>query len=209
MTWAELAALSIGRRDACLLTLRELTFGPRLDGFAECQQCRERLEFTVDVADLRPAEAMEPQESDLIFTGEGFEVQFRLPNSQDLTAVAHCNDVTTARDLLVQRCVLRACQDEADIALEALPKAVVAALAARMLECDSLSEVQLELNCPACGHRWPMILDIVSFFWTEISIQAQRLLYEVHTLARAYGWREADILAMSARRRQLYLEMVT
>jgi hypothetical protein len=54
-----------------------------------------------------------------------------------------------------------------------------------------------------------VLFDIVSFFWTELSAQAKRLLREVHTLARGYGWREADILAMSARRRQLYLDLVT
>jgi len=54
-----------------------------------------------------------------------------------------------------------------------------------------------------------VMFDIVSFFWSEICVQAKRLLREVHILARAYGWREADILSMSAARRQLYLEMVT
>jgi hypothetical protein len=33
-------------------------------------------------------------------------------------------------------------------------------------------------------------------------------LREVHTLAWAYGWREADILAMSPARRQFYIELV-
>ncbi len=53
------------------------------------------------------------------------------------------------------------------------------------------------------------MFDVVSFFWSEICVQAKRLLREVHTLARAYGWREADILNMSTARRQFYLEMVT
>ena len=35
-----------------------------------------------------------------------------------------------------------------------------------------------------------------------------RLLRQVHTLAMAYGWREIDILSMSALRRQVYLEML-
>jgi hypothetical protein len=30
----------------------------------------------------------------------------------------------------------------------------------------------------------------------------------VHLLARAYGWRETDILALSARRRQSYIELI-
>jgi len=53
-----------------------------------------------------------------------------------------------------------------------------------------------------------MTFDIASFFWAEICVQAKRLLREVHTLARAYGWREMDILSMSPARRQFYLEMV-
>ncbi|HEX2516118.1 MAG TPA: phage baseplate protein, partial [Chloroflexota bacterium] len=38
--------------------------------------------------------------------------------------------------------------------------------------------------------------------------RARRLLREVHTLARAYGWREAEILALPGRRRQTYLDLV-
>ena len=33
-------------------------------------------------------------------------------------------------------------------------------------------------------------------------------LRDVHALASQYGWRESDILRMSARRRQFYLEMI-
>ena len=209
MTRDELAALSIGQRDGLLLTLRELAFGPRLDGFAECPECREHLEFTVNVADLRTADSAEPTEAELTLAVEGFEVRFRLPDSLDLAAVAHCDDVGVARDLLVKRCVLHARQGEVEIAVGAVPETVITVLAAHVVGRDPLSEVQLDLHCPACSHRWQQILDIVSCFWAEISSQAKRLLNEVHTLARAYGWREADILAMSARRRQLYLEMVT
>ena len=82
-------------------------------------------------------------------------------------------------------------------------------LSERMAELDSLAEVRLELNCPQCRHRWLVALDIVSFFWSEIVVQAKRLLHEVHLLARAYPWSEADILAMSERRRKYYLNLVT
>ena len=73
--------------------------------------------------------------------------------------------------------------------------------------CDPLAAIDIPLDCLNCGHQWQPLFDIVSFFWTEIAAQARRLLREVHTLARYYGWREADILAMSAIRRQFYLEM--
>jgi hypothetical protein len=67
----------------------------------------------------------------------------------------------------------------------------------------------LDFACPSCGHEWQSLFDIAAFFWAEIAAQARRLLREVHQLASAYGWREADILAMSARRRRAYLEMTS
>ncbi len=48
-----LLTLSIGQRDSYLLALHEATFGPRLDSFAECPACQERLEFPLNVADIR------------------------------------------------------------------------------------------------------------------------------------------------------------
>jgi hypothetical protein len=67
--------------------------------------------------------------------------------------------------------------------------------------------MQLALVCPTCGSGWAVAFDIVAFFWTELQAWAQRMLRDIHTLARAYGWREADILALSPLRRQVYLEL--
>ena len=54
-----------------------------------------------------------------------------------------------------------------------------------------------------------MPLDVAAFFWTELNAWAVRLLREIHALASAYGWREADILALSPKRRDLYLELIS
>ena len=78
-----------------------------------------------------------------------------------------------------------------------------------MAQADPQADVQLALSCPACSHQWQSVFDIVSFFWSEMNAWAYRILREVHILASAYGWREADILAMSPYRRQLYLKMVS
>ena len=211
----ELLALSIGQRDARLLTVREATFGSRLAGFAECPACQERLEFVFDVADIRVGATNEdgtegainrpPQIQEV--SVDRYELRFRLPTSLDMAEVARCREVLIARDLLVQRCVLQARRDGVEVS--ALPDAVVVALGGHMLEADPQAEIQIDLSCPTCAHQWLVIFDIVAFFWSEISVQAKRLLREVHMLASAYGWHEADILAMSAARRQFYLEMVT
>lgn len=209
MTWDELADLSVGQRDALLLALREQTFGTKLNVFTECPQCQEHIEFTTDVANIKVVNHSDTVEKENELSVENFDLRFRLINSLDLAAVVNCNDRTTARNLLVHRCVLQACREGIVLSPKELPEDIIEKLAARLAECDLQSEVLLNIVCPACTHNWQMIFDIVSFFWAEISIQAKRLLREVHTLALAYGWREADILAMSTARRQFYLEMVS
>jgi hypothetical protein len=159
------------------------------------------------VADLRvSAEPDAADETWELVVGD-LELRFRLPDSRDLAAVAGCEDKATARSLLVQRCVSWANREGESVA--ELPAEVTTKLAQRMAERDPQAEVMLDLRCPTCDHAWQALFDIVSFFWTELAAQARRLLREIHTLARAYGWREADILSMSARRRQFYLELAT
>jgi hypothetical protein len=140
---------------------------------------------------------------------EGYDLRFRLPDSVDLAQIARCGDLDAARNVLVQRCVLQVSHDGVEVAATTLPETVMTLLVESMGQHDPQADVQLNLSCPACGQSWPVMFDVVSFFWSEICVQAKRLLREVHTLARAYGWREADILGMSTARRQFYLEMVT
>jgi hypothetical protein len=212
-----LARLSVGRRDSLLLTLREWTFGPRLSCRAQCERCGEPLELSFEVSDIRAVRSAAAEEPDaLTLSVDDYEVHFRLPNSHDLSAVAAevkgggGEDLASARESLLARCVLRVVErgEEKAGGGVALPERVREALAARMAEADPQSDVQLALSCPACGHRWSVAFDIVSYFWSEITAWAGRILREVHALAAAYGWREEDILAMSPRRRHAYLEMV-
>src|SRR5258708_27729608 len=73
---------------------------------------------------------------------------------------------------------------------------------------DPQAESLIDLACPACGHSWQLLFDIEWFLWAKVNSLAKRLLREVHVLAEAYGWTERDILALTAVRRQFYLERV-
>jgi hypothetical protein len=202
--WEELASLAIGRRDARLLALRERTMGSLLQGFARCPQCGQQIEFTIETGDLHMGEGDRGGEHEL--ESEECQVRFRMPNSLDLLAAAGCADTPGAARELRRRCVVAARRNDEPVNPETLPENVIASLAERMEDLDPMTELRLRLNCLECGHRWSILLDIASFFLREISVLARRLALEVHTLARAYGWREADILAMSPARRGLYLE---
>jgi hypothetical protein len=202
-----LAKISIGSRDARLLTLRELTFGPRLTGVVGCPACGERLEITVHIEELRTV-APEATGDAFILEMEEYRVDFRLPGTIDLRETSSSGDRESMHAELIRRCILKASRNDEEVATDKLPAPLMETLVARMAEQDPQADSQLSLACPSCSHRWNALFDIVSFFWSEIQAWAVRILREVHILASAYGWREADILAMSPLRRQSYLSMV-
>jgi hypothetical protein len=206
-TLEELARWSIGLRDARLLLLRESLFGSHLASLARCPQCEERLELNFEIASIRAGTGA-PTPERLTVEADGFEVQFRLPNSEDLIAVEEGGDAAFCRELLLRRCLIDLRSAGRTGAIESLPEPVVAAILEKMEAADPQANTQLDLICFACRHRWLAAFDIAAFLWAEIDDWARRILREVHLLARAYGWREADILAMSAARRRAYLEML-
>ncbi len=201
---AEFAHWPLGRRDAALLAVREATLGPSMDVHAHCPACAEEIEFSLNSADIVTRHTLDAAAPMLdMDDGNGRRWRFRVPTSADLLAAAPAGSVSDARDLLVRRCLVSGPAAGIDP-----PEDVLAALPERMAEADPDAEVLLDLSCPACGHGWQADLDVAAFFWTEVDGEARRLLRDVHVLAGAYGWREADILAMNPARRGIYLEMV-
>lgn len=204
----ELARLGIGQRDAYLLNLREWIFGPKLTTVVRCSTCQESLELNFDAADVRTESQCELGEA-LSLTVADYEVRFRVPNSEDLMMIGAQTHILASRQRLLKRCLLDVRRQGEDESVDDLPADVAAAVVDQIAQADSQADVVIRISCPLCGHEWLALFDIVSFFWSEINAWAYRILREVHSLARAYGWREADILAMNPWRRQFYLQMVT
>jgi hypothetical protein len=204
----ELAGLSIGRRDSRLLTLREQLFGTRLVSITDCPACIEKLELSFDVSDILH-KAGDESNSQLLLEMEGYEIHFRLPDSNDLVALAVIGANRDAgKCLMLKRCLTEVRFNGKEKLSEDLPLEIVDAVTERMSLADPQANVKLNMDCPSCGNNWLAVFDILSFFWSEIETWARRTLREIHILARSYGWRETDILSMSALRRQSYLEML-
>ena len=205
-----LAKLNVGQRDAYLLTLRELAFGPRYTGVTSCPECGERLEMEFLTDDIRVAleEGEENSHTEHTLIVEDYDVRFRLPDSFDLNAISNQKDISEAEKQLLERCLLEIRHNDKMVSPEQLENKVIGAVVEKMAQMDPQSDVQLALSCLSCSHKWLAVFDIVTFFWSEINTWAYRRLNDVHALALAYGWTEADILAMTPSRRQLYLEMV-
>jgi hypothetical protein len=202
---ADLASVSIGRRDASLFRLREWAFGPDLAMVAICPRCQRALETVLTVADLcRPGDPPSGPETSLLI--KEYKFRCRPPTTEDVEACARLDEMMSRRELFA-RCVLESSYQGEPIAAEQLDNSIVDAVIERIAEADQ-ADIRINLSCPECRYGWNELFDIVSFFWTEIDGWARRLLHEVNTLASAYGWRESDILALSPVRRQIYLAMV-
>jgi hypothetical protein len=206
-TWDSLAGLSIGRRDAELLALREQLFGPEMAAVAACPQCGGQLDLTLNATEIRSAGPLE-QEDSVAMAVAGYELRFRLPNSEDVAAAMNRSDIDGGRRRLIGRCLLSAQFEWAPVVFDELPDEALDAVSERMASADPLADIQLALACPSCSHHWRAGFDIVSFLWREIESTAGRLLRDVHTLAMAYGWHERDILSLSPARREYYLALM-
>ena len=216
----EWAALEIGERDAQLFMVREQTFGSELQALVDCPECENRLEIMLHTAALCAPREKKDVSEPLIVSADGHEIRFRLPNSFDIAdaarianATEHLQGSAKKTGTLIERALLRRCIESAwhkntQVSFEEVPAAILDSVNERMSEADPRSEIQLDLRCPACSHVWTLPFDIASFLWAEIGDRARRLLSEVHTIASAYGWREAEILALSPQRRQFYLERI-
>src|SRR5215469_8171162 len=101
-TAEQLDAFRIGRRDACLLQLRERIFGPALNATANCPRCGEAMEFTLRTEDVSVDTGIEEQPQQIEV--DGIVVRFRLPNNSDLSAIARSSGVDEARSILLKRC---------------------------------------------------------------------------------------------------------
>lgn len=203
---ADLAQLAIGERDARLLGLHEQMFGDRLSGLSACPRCGEQLEIELAVAQVRvPTPCSSSSGAVFSLRVDGLDVTLRLPTSADLVALEADEGAARLRRRVIERCVVEARRGDAEVTADQLSEAALTQLANALGDADPQADVQLEVSCPGCGATSGAELDIVSFLCGEIDAWARRLLTEIHTLASAYGWSEAEILDMSALRRELYL----
>jgi hypothetical protein len=201
------STLTIGQRDAALLELRHDTFGGAMQAQTRCPACGDAMELTLPVADFIAARASADAHASAwhALVHDDWVVRFRLPTALDVLGVdARCGDL---RLQILQRCIADVAHAGTANAFSELPAELHALIAQRMEQLDPCADIQLELTCPACRAAWTAQFDILAYLWAEIATHARRLLREVDVLARGYGWREQDILALSSRRRRAYLEL--
>lgn len=153
--------------------------------------CGEDLEVELPLTAV--AEAPDPQPSVEIDESTGRRT-FRLPR---------LGEVGLSREpgALAQACALDG---------GGVPSAAgLAALDAAWTEADPAAEITLHLACPSCGAAIDAQADLPLFVARDLDLRLQGLMAEIHGLACAYGWTEAEVMAVPPGRRRAYAALIT
>jgi len=205
-SWEAIEHLSLVERDKRLLDLRECMFGSNMVCLAHCPDCKKELEVAFRVDDIRMPLTGQTQ-FDVVM--DDITVTFRLPTSHDILLLLNpSRDVTQDRLLLLERCIIHIESTNGPHSVADLPAGLVDQILQKMEQAGQQADLRITLNCAECGHRWINLFDVVSFFWEEIDVWAKRLAWDIHILAKSYGWSEAEILSLSPNRRKSYRDLI-
>jgi len=186
----------LGAVNKALLEQRSAIFGQRLELLANCPSCGSICQSEIDCLKLASA-APAPADDRIVKVGRK-SVAFRLPTLADVMGAARAGH--RAGHNLAKSLVADASVD--------LDERVLTALSEGVAQADPLASIAIALACPECAATWTEPLHIIDVLWTELKTRCDRLVMEIGRLAQAFGWSEQDILAMSGRRRQRYLELL-
>jgi hypothetical protein len=198
----DIGQLPVTDLDTLFLVLRRMYFGDivRAEAICPAGDCQKRLDLSFRIGDFlayhqpkMPARVVMTDEPGWFRVG-GCPAVFRLPTTADLLAVVRTDD---AEQLLAERCVRPSGQRPS--VLRRLQNAM-SSMAPNLCE-------ELEGTCPECGTVIRLQFDPQKYVLSELRTDASSIHEDVHTLAFAYHWHEADILALPRRRRTLYVEM--
>lgn len=209
---ADPGALPVGEATRRLLALRVRLAGTSLAGVARCPACGTACEVALDadaLAGAAPVQSERAEAGQVEVALQGWRVTARPLTLDDLAAGAACPDADAAERLLAERAVVAVRPPAGTAATEPLPAPLRDAIDAALDALDPLADPRLALACAACGHGWELTFDAARFLADELEARARRLLGEVATLARAFGWSEHEILSLAPERRRLYLELAS
>ncbi|WP_086606617.1 hypothetical protein [Erythrobacter donghaensis] len=178
-------------RDRLLLEALWRMGGDSAPVVAPCPDCGTLHEADVALAPLLEARDGPPPQ---VTIGQ-HSTDLRPPSSRDLAEAITSGDPSAL--------ALRCCDFDAAPSDPAAAQVIEAALE----EAFPLLNIQIAMQCDACSTEFARRLDPVPLLWALVTAKAKAALASVDCLARAYGWSEAEIFALSPLRRRRYCEM--
>ena len=201
----DFAQISFGNRNYLLIQIYNTLFGKSLECVTICPECSYQLEFSLSTDEI----IFQPHEQTKVyeFNRDNFKIIYKLPDSYDLASASKHNEIQSARNELLNRCIIETIYDDKKITALELPEEIIQKLSQEFADNDPNSEILINLVCQNCNSDWTSFFDISSFLVKSINFSAKNILRDVHTLALVYGWSEADILNMTPQKRNWYINL--
>lgn len=192
---------TVGERTAALLRLVALT--EQREEIALCAKCwshacGEPFEFELPLPSL-PGGGTDPRPF-LIQLDDGRALTMRRPTGEDLR---RWRDAQPGSRVEALRLMLDSLLVNGQAGPEDEPT-----LSASIGAMDPLVDFTISCQCPACGARNEVAIDLETCALSSLAHRQRALLQEVHQLASHYGWTESEVLAVPASRRARYLALI-
>lgn len=204
--------LSLGDREALLLSIRRITLGDRIETTAVCPAlgCAQVFDITLEIGSLLipPYGARKRWRDAAVESGrQRHRFVVRPVNGADQEQAARLapESIDSAVALVLRRCTRR----RGPAPRRATPDNLQPQLSRLLAALDPQAQITLQLRCPECAHSFALLFDAGTFLLGELDARNRDLHRHVHLLAFHYGWREADILALTAPRRERYIRLLT
>ncbi len=202
-TLDEALDMSLDELSAALARVYRREFGAVAQGLLTCDGCGEVLDVEVPLGQL--PEVSTSQHETLLTTPSGRLVRLRVPTTRDVLDVRDHDDLLAA---LVERCVRDAGPAATTAPAAPLDSADLRAVDSELQALAGAAAVTVGATCPSCGTALSAPVDVTDFVWERVQQHAPALLADIADLARAFGWPEDEILALSPTRRGAYLALV-
>jgi hypothetical protein len=175
-------------------------FGDCIEGRIACDDCREFFDLSFSLAEMMGklagdrTKASGPDPDGVFTLANG--CRFRLPTAGDERASAGL-DPDEAVSALLGRCIV-----------EGEPAEDAEILQTTMEQVGPLLDMELDASCPRCGISQRVRFDIQSYLFRALAYERQFLNYEVHCIARAYGWGYQEILNLTREDRRTFVGLI-
>lgn len=193
------AKLTTADRDWLLAAVYMRTYSSRIESTVNCAKCKAPYDMDFSLEELighvdSEAHQMEESPDGVFKSPDG--CRFRLPTGEDECAVLGMSP-EDAECALLERCVVESNQDYDPEALQTVMRDIAPVL-----------DMDMDARCPECDHQQAVHFDIQYYLLYRLMQEKRQLAYEVHRLARAYGWSLNEILGLPRSVRRMYVDLV-
>jgi hypothetical protein len=187
---------TLGQRNRRMLQLHAGLFDRAIEARVACTKCETQNEFAVPREEILAA-PMADADAIVEMPVSGGNVRFRQPRLADIAIASTAGDPKAA---LIRLCSL---SEAGELAL-----CEADALAVHYEALDPLANISIDTPCAQCGSAISATVELADFVASDIIRLVDGLFRDIDSIASAYGWSEADILALPPDRRARYISMI-